>query len=343
MLQKTTKIFIGKDITRDGQVSDGVKTPVIVESGNLVSGEIVILDKYHLVLGTDGTIGNSDVIYVCQGTGETFSYSLPNGTAVTSSRKVRMSDPIKGALVKSVLGKNHAVKSEQVTTITVTGLTPVVGTEYLIRIVYKDMNEHPGQFTQTYRYTATNATLATFTLGFMNKINAHGGRRVQATESSATTIVLTGLPIPGCTTGLSDFDKFSMVEFDAFLNYVDADGNWADFGAAVTTVAASYGVGTWEQVRDMEKECWGYLGVTNRTHYPVTLPDVATVVGTSYDLIVIEHDADYLSPDNQYTKTTPLTTILALYEGASQNTTILAALDPWILTLPGTFPGISLT
>jgi hypothetical protein len=332
MLQRTTKIFIGKDIARDAQVTDGATIVTVTASGNLKEGEIVILDKNKLVLGTDGTVGTDDTIYVCQGTGETFSYSLPDGTAVTGSRKLRMSDPIKGSLVKSYKSKPGAAKTEQVTTITVTGLTPVEGSEYLLRIVYKDMCEHPGQFTQTYRYIATDNTLATLTHQIMDKVNAHSGRRVQATEASGTTIVLTGLPIPGCT----------MVEFNAFLNYIDDDGNWAEFGAPVTTVPAYYGLGTWEQVRDLEKECWGYLGITNRTHYPVINPSVQTQVDDLYDLIVIEHENDYLSPDNQYVKNTPLTTILAIHNAASQQTEILAALNPWMLATPGLFPNVTL-
>jgi hypothetical protein len=39
---------------------------------------------------------------------------------------------------------------------------------------------------------------------------------------------------------------------------------------------------------------------------------MSTVVGGCYDIITIEHEADYLSPDNQYRKKAPLTTKIAL-------------------------------
>ncbi|MBE3085295.1 MAG: hypothetical protein IMZ64_03635 [Bacteroidetes bacterium] len=180
----------------------------------------------------------------------------------------------------------------------------------------------------------------------MDKVNAHSGRRVQAT-STGTTIVLTGLPIPESTTGLSDIDTFTMVDFDAFLLYIDTDGNWQSTVGVTKTVTdgtGTTGSGTWEQVRDLEKECWGYLGITNRTHFPVQLPSACAVVSATYDLIQIEHDNDYLSPDNQYVKNTPLTTTIALVVPSSgaQETNILAVLNPWMASTPGAFANISL-
>lgn len=344
MLQKTNKLFIGKDINRDAQVVDGASMYTITLSTGLADGEVVVLDKYKKVLAAGSTIADTDTIFICQGTGSTFSYSNEAGTAVTGARKVRLSDPIKGALVKSYQGESYTAKAEQVTTFDVTALSAVVvGTEYLIRIVYKDVNEHPGQFTATYRHTPAVTTLATFTDNMMDAVNAHAGRRVQST-STATTIVLTGLPKPECTTGLTDIDKFDMVQFEAFLLYVDADGYWQECTiTSKTTTGPTYGSGTWEQVRDMEKDSWGYLGITNRTKFPVQLPDACAVKDSTYDLIHIEHDNDYLSPDNQYTKNTPLVTTIAFVVPSSgtQETTVLGVLNTWMASCPGSFAAVS--
>lgn len=333
MLQKTNKLFIGKDINRDAQVVDGANMYTITLSTGLADGEVVVLDKYKKVLAAGATRTDSDTIFICQATGATYNYSLPNGSAVTGARRVRISDPIKAGLVKSFVGTPYAAKAEQVTTFDVTALAAVVvNTEYILRVVYKDMNEHPGQFTATYRHTPAVDTLATFTGNMEAAVNAHAGRRVQAT-STGTTIVLTGLPIPDSTTGLTDIDKFSMVSFDAYLLYVDTNDSWQECTiTSKVTTAADYGVGTWELMRDMEKECWGYLGITNRTHFPYSLPDACVVKSATYNVIQIEHDNDYLSPDNQYTKQTPLVTTIGFVvpTTGTQQANVLARLNPWM-------------
>jgi hypothetical protein len=348
MIQRTNKIFIGKDINRTSAVVDGMAPMTTSSAGylfSLVEGEIVILDKYKKVLGAGKTIADTDVIYICQGMGTTYDTSNEAGSAMSTVHRVRMSDPIQGAKVKSYNGKSYSLASQQVTTIT--PITPVSGTEYVLRIVYKDVWEHPGQFTATYRVKATDAVVATMTALVVAKVNAHSGRRIQASDGT-TTFILTGKTIPQCTTGLNDLDPFTMVEFAAFWDYVSAVSNgfggyWTTATTTNSTTKASYGVGMWEHVRDLERAAWSYLGITNRTHYPIILPDACTVVGATYDIITIEHDADYLSPDNQYVKQAPLTTQIAFVVPSSgtQETTVLGVLNDWLSSCPGAFTPVS--
>jgi hypothetical protein len=344
MLQRTNKILIGKDISRDAQVVGGAVITTTTGSTGLADGEIVVLDKYFKVLAAGSTIADSDIIYICQGTGSTYNYVNEEGTAVSTNRKILLSDPIEGALVKNYHGVSYAAKAEQVTTITPD--TPVLGTEYLVRIVYKDMNEHPGQFTQTYRAVATGTNVDTDLIDLLlAKINGHAGSRVVA--SGTTTLILTGKPIPACTTGLSDLEEFRMVEFEAFINKISVAtatlGQWQDSGTVVYTSAADYGSGTWEVVRDMEKRALPYRGVTNFTVFPVYSPTVCTVVSATYDLIVIEHDKSYLSPDNQYIKQAPLTTVIAFVVPTTgdQESTVLGVLNTWMASLPKAFAAVS--
>jgi len=347
MLQRTNKLLIGKDINRDAQVVSGVAITTTTGSTGLADGEVVVLNKYFQVLTPGSTISDTDIIYICQGTGETYDYVNEAGTAVTTNRRIILSDPIQGSLVRSFKGVSYAAKSEQIDTWTLTGLVPVVGTEYLVRIVYKDMNEHPGQFTQTYRIIATDALLATFVVAMNAKINAHSGRRVNSTTNTTTTLVLTGRPIPACTTGLTDIEEFRMVEFESFINYVDADGNWAEIVCTSATpcvrTPADYGSGTWEQIRDMEKSALPYRGIHNFTLFPVQLPTVNAVLNATYDLIVIEHDKSYLSPDNQYVKQAPLTTVLAFVvpSAGTQEVDVLGQLNPWMASCPGAFTNVA--
>lgn len=316
MLQRTSKLFIGKDINRDAQCVDGAAIATIIASTGLADGEILVLDKYFKIAPIDVDKEDTDVIYICQGTGETFDYTDETGTAVTGARKVKISNPIKGADVLRYTGKAYTAKAEKTATVDLTGLTPVVGTEYIIRIVYKDINEHPGQFTQTYRYVSTTPTLDTFGAALVAKINKHKGARVTATYTDGTdAILLTAKAIPECTGSLKDIDAFSMVDFEAFFVYVDTKGNWVTIPSTVTSVTytgPTYGSGNWEQIRDMEKADLAYTGPMNKTKFPVQSPDSEVVQSTCYDLITIDHEAEYLSPDNQYVKKAPLSTNIAL-------------------------------
>lgn len=334
MLQRTNRILIGKDISRDAQVVDGATLATITLSTGLADGEIVVLDKNKKVLAAGATNLDSDTIYICQGTGETFTYTNEAGSTITGARKIVISDPIEGKNVKKFTANAYTAKAERTAVVNLTGLTPVVGTEYLVRIIYKDIKEHPGQFTQTYRVTATSATLKTLVDALTVKINKHTGRRVVSTDNDAS-ITLTGLPIPECTSSLTDLNEFDMVDFDVRFLYVDSNGNWQTMPSTSTTVTytgPTFGSGNWEQVRDMEKAALGYEGITNVPKWYTPMPTQDVVKSATYNLIVIEHDKTYLSPDNQYVKKAPLTTVIAFVvpSAGTQQTNVLARLNPWM-------------
>jgi len=353
MLKRTNKLLIGKDIARASQaaVVAGASLAEICVTGatGIDEGEVVVLDKFKKVLAAGSTIVDTDSIFICQATGQTFDYTNEQSTLISSNRKLLFSNKIEGAKVRKFLGRSHVVKAEQVTTFTPV-TDAVVATEYIIRIVYKDIKEHPGQFTQTYRFTATVATMATLLAGLMAKINADSDRRVQASDGT-TALVLTGREIPESCSSLTDIDKFKLVEFDAYFLRIDSDGNWASAvdGTGITTVAQvetiapTFGSGNWEQIRDIEKDQLGHIGITNRTQFPIVSPDMSTVVDETYDLVIIEHDASYLAPNSQGFETTGLTTEIALAIGATgdQTTQLLAQLNPWMASCPGAFETVS--
>jgi hypothetical protein len=194
---------------------------------------------------------------------------------------------------------------------------------------------------------STTATLDTWGAAIAAKINKHAGRRVQATYTDGDdTLLLTAKEIPDCCSTLSDIDRFSMVRFEAYANYVTSTGAWATIPSTVTTctyVPANEGSGNWEQIRDLEKDVIGYRGVSNLTWFPVLKPTQDAVVDATYNMITIEHDAPYKSPDNQYVKEAPHTTILAFVVPSSgtQQTSVLAQLNPWMASCPNAFNGLS--
>jgi hypothetical protein len=345
MLQRTNHLFIGKDIARDTHLcADGATIVAFSKTTGIADGEVLVLDKNKDILAAGSTVADTDIIYICQGTADTYSFTDEAGTTVTTVRKVRVSSPIEGKKVKKYTAKSYTVKAERTAAVTLTGMTtPTTGKEYIVRIIYKDMVEHPGQFTQTYRVVATAAesTIALLIDAIVAKINKHTGRRVLATDDT-TGITLTGLEKPECTTGLTDLDRFDMVDFDVRFLKVNTDGNWEVIDSTsktITYTGPTYGSGNWEQVRDMEKDAWGYRGITNPNAQFAKLPAQETVVDAYYDLISIEHDRSYLSPDNQYVKQAPLTTTIALATASTginannQAQNILDRLNPWMESL----------
>lgn len=142
--------------------------------------------------------------------------------------------------------------------------------------------------------------------------------------------MLTARVITDCTSSLTDIDEFAMVQFDSTVNYIDSDDVTQSFGTTITQTAAIEGYGTWEKVRDAEKLSRGYVGVSNRTHFPVIAPDVQTVKNETYDEVLIESQVSYLSPDNAYTKEARIQTEIYLPENASQTANILGVLNPWM-------------
>jgi len=350
MLKRVDKILIGTDIDREAALVGGYSIHDIIAHANVDIGEIIILDRNKSVIPAGATIANTDIIYIAQVTAETFTYTDRVGTAFAGSKRLRFSDPIEGAKVRSYRAEPFVVKAEKVVTLAAVTAPLVAGTEFVLRLVYKDIKEHPGQFTQTYRFTLVAGALTTTDLfnGLRTALNGHSGRRVDGT--GAATLILTGREIPECCTGLTDIDKFNMVDFTVYLNYVDADGNWqAVTGAAQTlTTPLAYGSGNWEQIRDIEKAQMAHLGITNLTHFPVVSPAMSTVVDSYYDMIVIEHDKTYLAPNNQGVEQTPITTVIALatavtgINAGTQAGLIVGALNTWMASTPGAFAAVAI-
>src|SRR6056297_167838 len=154
---RVNTVIVGKDIDRTSSL-------VIAPTGsqNLAAGEVFVADKNKALLSAGATIDDTDTVYIGVGTSDTYDYTNPSGTAVTGVRKIKWSNPIEGKLVKKFLGlAGDDSATETKATIDIDGASsfaPVVGEEYVVRIVYKEVTEHPGQFVQEYRVIADSTT-----------------------------------------------------------------------------------------------------------------------------------------------------------------------------------------
>lgn len=331
MRKKVEKVFIATDIARTATLTGFPESA----SNNLAAGEVLVLDKDKNIITTGDTIDDTDVIFIAEGLSSTYDYVLPDGTSVTGVRQVKYSDPIQGVAVTEYSGRSYAAAAEQVTTVNFGTLTPVVGEEYVIRIVYKDLAcEHPGQFTKTYRVVATTTTVADLYDAFVAQINSTKERRVNATDNT-TYFTLTGRVYDN-NDELTSIDEYAQVNFSVFL----FSDNFASDAAVTTTTRPTPGYGTWKLVRDEEKNAQGYSGLINRIAFPTQVPDFRTVKSETYDCIVIRHK-NWVTTASGDEEQVDITTKIYVPDTASQTTNILADLNPWMASLPKAFANVS--
>lgn len=356
MITKVGKVIIGKYIERTAEIVDGAS--LTVATVNMADGEVAILDKdFNVIEGASATFANTDTIYIAEGSVETFIASNPDGSSLTG-RRLLISNPIDGKRVVNYTGGAYSAKSEATISLPAISDTIVTGTEYVLRIVYRGdvAEQHPGQSTETYRYVAktgdTSSDVYDALVKRINKryttltIKKNKSKLVNAVNN-AGVLEITALPIASCTTSVNDIDSFVMNNFSAFLNYVDNDGfqDKVTLASDATYTPADRGYGTWELVRDAEKHAMSYEGITNLTWFPIIKPDMRVIKGASYNMINIEHDRAYRSPDNQYNKETSLAEYVALQTGSGattpQDAEVLATLNTWMASLPTPFSAVS--
>jgi hypothetical protein len=247
-------------------------------------------------------------------TGRTKSYTTPTGT--TASIQVRkFSRPIILNKVKEVAANNYAAPSLQQTTVTYSSsFVPIAGEEYVLRLIYKDVVGHPGQFTHSYRYTTTTNSQADIFNGLVKQINNSQNARVTASYSSST-LTLTAKEVDD-NVGVDTVNSYSYVNFTAVFYEADSLGNSPVTGVTIkTTVGPDAGIGYWKTVRDREKWALGYAGIFNYIDYFGPKPELFVEEGVTYDQIVIKSSQPYHSPDNNYDKETDVMTEIYVQDG----------------------------
>lgn len=329
MQKKVEKVFILKDINRTSSLVIGGA------SDNIANGEGVVLDKNKVILTAGSTIEDTDSIYFVEGLSTTYDYVTPDGTSITDVRVLLYSDAIEGIAVTDFSGASYSAAVEAVATLSGT-FTPVVDEEYVLRIVYPDIEEHPGQATYTYREIATDTTLATLYTAFAAQINAHAETRLTASYA-ASVLTLTAKAYDD-NADVDSINEYKQVLFKAFLQSDNFDDTVVTY-----TVLPFPGIGTWKLVRDEEKWSQGYEGLLNRTSFPTQVPTFRVVKDETYDAIVMRHKNWYTAGTNREEQVDITTKIYVPVTATSnQATDILAVLNPWMASLPRAFANVTL-
>lgn len=314
MIQHVNTVLIGKTLPSAYTTADA-----------LTAGDVALFDQNRAIIKTAADAAKATSLYIGVAQNKV-KVTMPDGS-VADKANIKFGNEIqKNSNPSAVIGEYVAPVQDKIV-ITLTDATIIAGHRYVLRIVYKDMYEAPGQFTHTYEVFAANTTAADLATAIVKKINKHANRRVNA-SASAAVITLTAMEKDD-NNGVYSLNEYSVVDMEASL-YVTIPGailsNQPDAipGATIVKTPGNPGKGYWKQVRDAEVRYMGYQGHVFTGAYPEVVQDRMVEQDATYDYITVENDNKYLSNDNQYIKTTPLTTELYVKHSTGFATSIVA-------------------
>lgn len=297
-------------ITSVHTVLIGTKCPASYTTADaLNAGEVALFDQNRAILKTAAEAAKASSLYVGVA-GPKINVTMPNGT-VAQKANIEFSNEIqKSSKPFDVIGANVEPTQDKVV-VTLTNATVVAGHRYVLRVLYKDIEANNFQFTHTYEVYAESNEAQKLAEAFMKKINAHKNRRIQVQNDKAV-LTLTAM-VKDDNEGVYSLNEYSVVDMEVSLYHTIpgallANQPEAVAGATIVKTPGNPGRGFWKQVRDAEVRYMGYKGHVFTGAYPEVEQARKVVEGTKYDCAVIENDNLYLSNDNQYIKTTPLTT-----------------------------------
>lgn len=275
----------------------------------LNAGEVALFDQNKAILKTAAEAAKASSLYVGVA-GEKINVTMPDGN-VAQKANIEFSNEIQKSSKPSAVIGQHVEPTQDKVVITLTNATIVAGHRYVLRVLYKDIEANNFQFTHTYEVYAESNEAQKLAEAFVKKINAHKNRRIQA-ENATAVLTLTAM-VKDDNEGVYSLNEYSVVDMEVSLYHTVpgallANQPEAVSGATIAKTPGNPGKGFWKQVRDAEVRYMGYKGHVFTGAYPEVEQARKVVEGTSYDYAVIENDNLYLSNDNQYIKTTPLTT-----------------------------------
>lgn len=297
-------------ITSVHTVLIGTKCPASYTTADaLNAGEVALFDQNRAILKTAAEAAKASSLYVGVA-GPKINVTMPDGT-VAQKANIEFSNEIQKSSKPSAVIDRNVEPTQDKVVVTLTNATVVAGHRYVLRVLYKDIEANNFQFTHTYEVYAESNEAQKLAEAFVKKINAHKNRRIQA-QNAAAVLTLTAM-VKDDNEGVYSLNEYSVVDMEVSLYHTVpgallANQPEAVVGATIVKTPGNPGRGFWKQVRDAEVRYMGYKGHVFTGAYPEVEQTRKVVEGTKYDCAVIENDNLYLSNDNQYIKTTPLTT-----------------------------------
>ena len=304
-------------ITSVETVLIGKKCPASYTTADaLAVGDVALFNENKQIIATAAEAAKASALFIGIAQPKV-KVTMPNGSVVDKAN-IEFSNVIKKDSKPSMVVGEYSAPVEDKVEINLASATIVAGHRYVIRIVYRDIIEAPGQFTHTYEVVAASENAADLVAAFAKKINKHSNRRVNATVDSSK-LTLIAMPKDD-NEGVDSITEYTTVSMEATLYKTIPSALISNFpdkvpGAVVTKTQGNPGKGYWKQVRDLEKHMQGYKGFKFTAAYPEVNSKLQVVEGATYDYVIVENQNLYLSNDNQYIKNTPLRTTVFVQAG----------------------------
>lgn len=306
MITRVDTVLIGKNCPASYSTVDALNV-----------GDVALFDENRNIIVDATKAVKATSVYVGVAK-DKVKVSMPNGS-VESKANIEFSNRIDKTSHPSFVIGEYSAPVEDKVVIDLTSASIVTGHRYVIRIVYNDIYEAPGQFTHTYEVYASSDEATDLINAFEKKINAHTNRRITVSKT-ATTLTLTAMPKTD-NDGVYSISEYTTVSMDVTFYKTIPSALVSNYpekvsGATITKTQGNPGKGYWKQVRDIEKRMQGYKGHKFTDAYPAVVAPMMVEENATYDYVTIENDNLYLSNDNQYIKTTPLTTEVYVKSGS---------------------------
>lgn len=306
MITRVDTVLIGKNCPASYSTVDALNV-----------GDVALFDENRNIIANAAAAVKATSVYVGVAK-DKVKVSMPNGS-VEDKANIEFSNRIDKTSHPSFVIGEYSAPVEDKVVIDLTSASIVTGHRYVIRIVYNDIYEAPGQFTHTYEVYASSDEATDLIDAFEKKINAHTNRRITVSKSG-TTLTLTAMPKTD-NDGVYSISEYTTVSMDVTFYKTIPSALVSNYpekvsGATITKTQGNPGKGYWKQVRDIEKRMQGYKGHKFTDAYPAVVAPMMVEENATYDYVTIENDNLYLSNDNQYIKTTPLTTEVYVKAGS---------------------------
>ena len=182
MLQYVNSVLVGKaqSVVSGYDGSDELTTP----------GSIVMVDEFGATIATEAAAAAAKKIRLGLVSDKTLAYTNPSDNTVSNINLVQYSNYITPDSIVSYKAFSYSAPTEDKIVISADSSTITAGYRYVLRLIYRDLYEHPGQFTHTYEYIAhTGDTVESVLNSFATIINKDTRRRcvaVAGTKAGAT-------------------------------------------------------------------------------------------------------------------------------------------------------------
>ena len=172
MMKHVNTVLVGKTVTKTYAGTETI--------AGFSAGEVFLTDQDGNLINTKAKAIAATGVKFALKTAET--RTTDTGATVSV---IKYSNLITKQGVKKYVSNNYAAATEDQVVANFDSFTPIVGNRYVLRLVFIDLYEHPGQYTHTFEAIATTTVLNDLLQEFKRVINKRPGTRVVAITTAA--------------------------------------------------------------------------------------------------------------------------------------------------------------